>query len=535
MPAPACRRLRGELLIALPLGILFAFTLSQGIVPGADPHHDGFLLKPALDVAGGKRLFAETFTMYGPLTTWLQAGALMLAPDAGALYVIRLATAAAYLLAFAVAWLLWRQVLPPGWVGATCLLTALMAPFYLWGFNSWSSVFALPLQLATACLLLAWLQHRHGLLPVAAGLAAALTFWCRQSVGIVLSAAAFITIAGWRYQRAVTRQEALAAACRFGAGAAAGLALVLALLAATGALTAWWQQNMLFVIAWRAVVAGGSDLLPRLLQSLLPALHPQYTFITPVWSLLPLCCLLLAGYAVCTGRRTPDSTTAAGEPSPPVILLLAVFALASWHQYYPQTCIRHVYWAAVPMFGVVVLALRLLARRLTPSGTLHFLLPAVVLLLFFAPDCVQRLTTLAERRQAARYRVDSPLLRGLCFTAPEAAYFRQVEDIIRDLRREYPGRPLLNLTPDPLYACYEPRNAQPACLDFSWLGAEPYPGHGARNLAFIRTVQPVIVGTPQFPPLPAGYRRLATLHSPHDHPSVPVNRSLVFLVPVIRP
>ena len=41
-----------------------------------DWHHDGIMFKPAVDVAAGLSLFKETFTQYGALTTYLQAGAI---------------------------------------------------------------------------------------------------------------------------------------------------------------------------------------------------------------------------------------------------------------------------------------------------------------------------------------------------------------------------------------------------------------------------------------------------------------------------
>ena len=43
-----------------------------------DWHHDGIMFKPAVDVASGLSLFKETFTQYGALTTYLQAGAIAL-------------------------------------------------------------------------------------------------------------------------------------------------------------------------------------------------------------------------------------------------------------------------------------------------------------------------------------------------------------------------------------------------------------------------------------------------------------------------
>ena len=43
-----------------------------------DLHHDAVMLKPALDVAGGKLLFRDTFCQYGALAVFLQAAAVRL-------------------------------------------------------------------------------------------------------------------------------------------------------------------------------------------------------------------------------------------------------------------------------------------------------------------------------------------------------------------------------------------------------------------------------------------------------------------------
>jgi hypothetical protein len=45
---------------------------------GIDPHHDGIMLKPALDVLAGETLFRDTFSQYGLGTTYMQAAALWL-------------------------------------------------------------------------------------------------------------------------------------------------------------------------------------------------------------------------------------------------------------------------------------------------------------------------------------------------------------------------------------------------------------------------------------------------------------------------
>ena len=60
---------------------------------GVDAHHDGIMLKPALDVLAGQVLFRDTFTQYGALTTYLQAAALWIQPG---LLSLRFMTVAAY-------------------------------------------------------------------------------------------------------------------------------------------------------------------------------------------------------------------------------------------------------------------------------------------------------------------------------------------------------------------------------------------------------------------------------------------------------
>ena len=46
-----------------------------------DPHHDGYIFKPAFDVAHGKVLYRDTYTQYGALSIMLPALLLRLVGD----------------------------------------------------------------------------------------------------------------------------------------------------------------------------------------------------------------------------------------------------------------------------------------------------------------------------------------------------------------------------------------------------------------------------------------------------------------------
>src|SRR3954468_13220014 len=72
---------------------------------GVDPHHDGIMLKPALDVLAGQTLFRDTFMQYGALTCYLQVVALWIQPT---LLCLKLMTAAAYVATLLVLYATWR-------------------------------------------------------------------------------------------------------------------------------------------------------------------------------------------------------------------------------------------------------------------------------------------------------------------------------------------------------------------------------------------------------------------------------------------
>ena len=57
--------------------LAFLVTVAAFLPPamrGIDSHHDGFMLKCAMDVFSGQTIHKDTFTQYGVLSTYLQVG-----------------------------------------------------------------------------------------------------------------------------------------------------------------------------------------------------------------------------------------------------------------------------------------------------------------------------------------------------------------------------------------------------------------------------------------------------------------------------
>jgi hypothetical protein len=108
-PTPVSTNRWIDPVIAAVLAVLAGGIFARFADLTVDPHHDGIMLKPALDVLSGQVLFKDSFTQYGPLTTYLQALALGLSPT---LLSLRLLTVAAYAGSLFFLYLAWREFLP---------------------------------------------------------------------------------------------------------------------------------------------------------------------------------------------------------------------------------------------------------------------------------------------------------------------------------------------------------------------------------------------------------------------------------------
>ena len=170
-------------LLAACLVILLVPLASMGV----DPHHDGVMLKPALDVLSGQVLFRDTFTQYGALTTYLQVLALWIQPS---LLSLRLLTLVAYALTLFFLYAGWRLILPRSLTVFACGLFVLFIPVYekdwlgqYWMLLPWSSVYAMMFQSLGLYALFRVIRGeqplRWGLIL---GVACACVFWCRQPV-----------------------------------------------------------------------------------------------------------------------------------------------------------------------------------------------------------------------------------------------------------------------------------------------------------------------------------------------------------------
>lgn len=455
-----------------------------------DPHHDGIMLKPALDVLSGQVLFRETFSQYGPLTTYLQVVALAVNPT---LLSLRMLTVIAYAGSLGLLYLTWSSILPRSLALVGCVFFVLVAAFYHpeWPMIPWSSTLALLFQSAA---LLAFSRiiagDRSGVWAWILGITCACAFWCRQPVGIMLTgAAAIIVVAlhltGWRHPEGKTLRLWTRALMGF-----AGVSLlILGHLAIHGAAGAWWLQNIEWPRRWAggeggdnfwvfvhfflsqssAMVLGLSSILVfgpslvRMLYGRLPiwvdyawigvcslgylfwgaALRPSLLIETGGWRTVIFA--VLAAQALWVIIQAIALRTDKRGPAYYQVAAMSGLALASMAQVYPVACANHVFWALAPGFGLFVYVVRSFFR-IKPSCLVF------ALLVLLTP-------AIYEKCRWAEYKLNRPyvtlghpaVLAGMKVEKPMAEAIENVQRVIGPLLAANPDQKVMLYGDDAMY------------------------------------------------------------------------------------
>ncbi|MBI2814249.1 MAG: hypothetical protein HYX71_08185 [Opitutae bacterium] len=503
---------RRDVLAACMLAACLVALLLPLAPIGVDPHHDGIMMKPALDVLSGKVLFRDSFTQYGALTAYLQSLTLAVQPS---LLAVRLMTVGAYAATLLCLYAAWRLVLPCSLTVVAGVLYLLFIPAYEtdpwnhehWMLLPWSSVYAMMFQAAGLYALFRVIRgeqpERWGLVL---GLACAAVFWCRQPVGVMMTGS-LIAIwpalhwTGWMPAQS-SKRTILG---RILVGFLALHAVLFGGLALSGALPAWWHQNIAWPARWSqsiiwmdtlpffvnpAEAAGMTGLvlafaLPSLAKRFRPKLpvaiwaayfvtlagvliwqHARVLRIIAVrdggWSfVMPL---VLVGFVI---GVLVDAVRRRGAAQPVEYYLSAAwaaFGLGSLVQYYPMGDSWHMFYTLTPVFGLVVFVVWRWSGRSVPvvaAGFAAVLLPAVYVKARLIPPVLNRpLVTLAK----------PALLRGMKVPPEQARYLDQIADTLALVELLHPDMPAVLIGNDALYLCFMRNQATPIPYYVTWQG-----------------------------------------------------------------
>ena len=469
-----------------------------------DPHHQGIMFKPALDVAHGQMLFRDTFTQYGALTTLLQAWALRMFGDY--LAVIQLQTAFVYGLISLCLWYLWARILPNWLTTVSVFIWLSVAPYFDLTFFPWSSVYALFFQLLSLLLLFRALELRNRLVIFFSGMVTVLAFWCRQPVGVFhcfsmiffLATAPLITRQPWK--------NSLTDCMAFVAGIVMSSLPFLLWLYLNNAVHDMYLQS--FKLAFFFGVRdsySSKELFEHILRSLFPILQDQPDYSNIMWSLPPAVCWSLCAILGIKFLRKTDY-----DKLYLPLYGLTVVSLASWLQYYPASDLRHWYWAATPMFGLVSFcAWHALRNKKIQS---RVIITCVVLAAVFGMETARRIFSGYEKiRLAEKMSKELPMvMRGMLVPPDTAARYTSMSNVLDSIVRKDPSHTLLYIGTDALYPTFsrQRKNIHPMYVDWGAYNEFIYPNYLRERDAYIDVTKPVVLADENMFPPKTGYIKI---------------------------
>jgi hypothetical protein len=501
---------------------LIAGLLSAGLVAllvpfarlGVEMHHDGIMLKPALDVLSGQVLFRDTFMQYGALTCYLQVMALWIQPT---LLAVKLMTVAAYGMTLFFLYASWRLILPRSLTILSCGLFMLFIPAYeknwldqFWILFAWSSVFAMMFQ---SIALYALFMVIRGAQPVRwgmiLGLACACVFWCRQPVGMVMFGCLIVIWLALHWAHwAPTSHSKRSILAGMSGGFVAVNALMLGGIMVSGALPEWWYQNFTWPRKWalQSLNLNNGDFVARfihpkaaalllglLLAAAVPAVvkrfRPAFSsrgilayFLgvgaVLVWQhepVLQACEMREGGWtalfpfiilvqAILCATRATVTRDAPKTTEDYLISAWAALSLGSLLQYYPVTDPWHMLWSLAPAFGLLVFIFRQGMGWRTP-------VVAVVLTVVFLPSVWVKAQSARQALVQPLVTLDQPaILHGMKVPQEQARTIGQIMATLGQVLRFQPDIPCALIGNDAMFLCFTANHANPSPYYITWEG-----------------------------------------------------------------
>lgn len=459
---------------------------------GSDQHSDGILFKPALDVSNGKMLFGETFTQYGALTTLLQALAIKIFGPF--LLTIRLQTAFFYSLASVLLWLIWKKFLPKILTFISIIIWILLAPYYIWPFIPWSSVYSLFFQLLSIYLLIQYFEKNNKYLLFFSGLMAALTFWCRQPVGIFLI---FFTSISLLLLFLIKKFKPFNILIYY-IGSISITLVFLAWLFVNNSLKDWFLQSFTYSYFWNGTYGGNS----KILSSLFPGQG------TLLWSILPISIFIVIATIFLKKQSNSDDSNKTIllnknlNTKQITILILSITSIGSWLQYYPISCIRHTYWGSTPMIGLFIYLIWYLISLIFSKNTNNNLTKKIVVFIvfitiIFGKDIKTRMIIGTNRSIETTTLIDKPtIFKNIKFTQQEAYFYSAISYIIDTYLNAHPGTKIITTGIDaiPLTFTTKTENYDPIYVNWPLL-KYVYPNHQTNMDQYIKNNHPLIINS----------------------------------------
>ncbi|WP_066646340.1 glycosyltransferase family 39 protein [Christensenella timonensis] len=472
-------------IVIISYWVTYSFALR-----GIDPHHDGFMLKTAADVANGLTLYKDTYTQYTSLGIYLQAFGVSLFGES--VRSIHIMACIFHAFSTCLIYIITRRFSNRIIGMLTALIAISLGYYYFWNFHPWSNVFAVTFLLAACLCMIRFIEQRGTKNIFLAGVFAACSFWCKQTVGLSIFAGLVLLLLLWLC-RFSSRKETLGNISWYLLGNILVFGIFMSIIIIQGAFSDWWLQAIENGAQFAVDRIGDQGSLAAAIWNNLWGVNynPQYDWI---WSLLPALSLVLFGTALTRlliGRRQGQKRIG-NKIRLCAYLCLSIFCLSSWFQYYPISCYRHAEWGAYPMFCVLAIVLWetitfLLQKMKRPQKSAWCtLLTCAVLLAICSTNIFVRFHLGYDKltgSQGSKPITDSeashgqstilynnkefPFLNGLYLSPSEVIFYNAFNQSIAEIKNIYPDKNIVNITQLILFSSYTMENVFPKTFGVS--------------------------------------------------------------------
>lgn len=443
----------GILIIVLFLQLYHAAMLS------IDAHHDGTMFNPALIIARGGKMYKDTATYYGVLTTYIQAFFLKVFGET--VMVMKLSAVIFYVFCFVLYYNIFKRLMPRVMVILTEMVLLYIAYFWMTTFMAWASVYALFFMLCYMYFCTRYFETGQFKYFIFIGISTALIFWSRTPCGFVFilsSVLLFIIIKVLYPVKTVSITKLI---MNWGIGFGIGMAPFILTIIVQGTFLIWWNecirhpflstfetaQVMLPSITDRVLVLTNETALwnnlaiPKNIKNLIDCLFPinnsgiyiifpianLYVFFVTFWNLF---------------KSRHENSDFDKKKKLMIILSLTLCTLGSWHQYFAVSEIRHWFWAGFPMMGILGYLLYELFDK-HDDKRWRIAISFMALLTISATTLYERFSYFEIRKERYSEEISEeicPILKGIKLSKEQREFYEDYCTIMEELAEKYPNR-----------------------------------------------------------------------------------------------
>ena len=248
-------------------------------------------------------------------------------------------------------------------------------------------------------------------------------------------------------------------------------------LASNNALNDWYLQTIKFTFSWaRSHGIKDSSIIQLLINNIWMIISKFFSFQNSsysgggIWTIFPIILLYIFVRMTIFNKRIKLNNTDYQK-----YFLLTLITLASWAQYFPVNCSRHLFWAMSPGFIILFLFIKQLFKIKVPYN-IHYIFRVIISLLLIYEIGFRMVEAFTKFNNAYFNRNDQhyvkvnhqSVLKGMIIEKKFYDCVPKFEDHLKTILERNPQFNIINLTPYAIYSALISSKIHPHSLFVNW-------------------------------------------------------------------